>query len=112
MSELNYEDQKRIVRDNLCAQCGGELTIHTDPNNGGALEIWCPHNPDHHGYIERQTYTQAYRQGDAVLSIIGDKIEKNKLLPGGYSVNAALAIIKTRFPRADMDEPSAALFLI
>ncbi|MBA7548414.1 hypothetical protein ES705_40871 [subsurface metagenome] len=33
------------------------------------------------------------------------------ILPGGQPVGIALTMIQTRFPRADMDEPSAALFL-
>ncbi|GAI67931.1 unnamed protein product [marine sediment metagenome] len=33
------------------------------------------------------------------------------ILPGGQPVGVALSMIQVRFPRADMDEPSAALFL-
>jgi len=110
MTDLQYEDMKKLVKDNICAQCGGELTIRTNPETGN-LEVWCPHNPDHHGYIERETYTQAMRRGEGVPLVIKDKIEK-KMLPGGYEVGTALALIKVRFPRADLDDPSAALFLM
>ena len=51
---MEYEDMKKLVKDNICAQCGGELTIRTNPETGN-LEVWCPHNPDHHGYAERET---------------------------------------------------------
>ncbi|GAI47720.1 unnamed protein product, partial [marine sediment metagenome] len=109
--DLEYEEMKKIVQDNVCGQCGGELTIRTTAETG-KLEVWCPHNPDHRGYVERETYTQSLRRGEAILPVIQDKIEKKMLLPGGYEVGTALALIKTRFPRADMDDPSAALFVM
>jgi len=109
--DTNYEDMKKLVATQVCAQCGGEMTIRTNPEKGGELEIWCPHNPDHHGFIERETYTQAFRRGAEVHPAIRDNIERKMILPGGQPVGVALSMIQTRFPRADMDEPSAALFL-
>lgn len=106
---MEYEEMKHIVATQVCAQCGGELTIRTNPETG-ALETWCPHNPDHHGYTERETYTQAMRRGEEVHPVIKAHIEK-KMMPGGYEVGTALALIKVRFPRADLDDPSAGLFL-
>ncbi len=106
---MEYEDMKNIVATQVCAQCGGELTIHTNPE--GKLEVWCPYHPDHHGYVERETYTQALRRGAEIHPAIRDKIERKMILPGGQPVGVALAMIQTRFPKADMDEPSAALFL-
>jgi len=105
----DYEEMKQIVATLVCAQCGGELTIHTNPE--GKLEVWCPYHPDHHGYVERETYTQEFRRGAEIHPAIRDKIERKMILPGGQPVGVALAMIQTRFPRADMDEPSAALFL-
>lgn len=109
-TDLQYEEMKQIVATQVCAQCGGELTIRTNPETG-TLEIWCPHNPDHHGYVERLTYTQAFRRGEIVHPAIQSAIERKMILPGGQPVGVALSMIQTRFPRADMDEPSAALFL-
>lgn len=106
---MEYDDMKQIVASQVCAQCGGELTIHINPE--GKLEMWCPYHPDHHGYVERETYTQVLRRGGEVHSAIRDNIERKMILPGGQPVGVALAMIQTRFPRADMDEPSAALFL-
>lgn len=108
--DINYEDMRKLVAHNLCALCGGELTIRTNPETAN-LEVWCPHNPDHHGYVERETYTQAFRRGQGTSVVIKDKIEK-KMLPGGYPLGTALALIRIRFPRAEMDDPSAALFLM
>jgi len=110
VSQEQYEEMKKIVATQVCAQCGGELTIRTNPE-AGALEVWCPHNPDHHGYVERLTYTQAFRRGEEVHPAIQSAIERKMILPGGQPVGVALSMIQTRFPRADMDEPSAALFL-
>ena len=107
---MEYEEMKQIVATQVCAQCGGELTIHSNVDTG-KLEVWCPYHPDHHGYVERETYTQALRRGEEVHPAIRDKIERKMILPGGQPVEVALSMIQTRFPRADMDEPSAALFL-
>ncbi len=110
VDQNQYEEMKHIVRTNLCAECGGELAIKTNPELG-TLEIGCPRSRDHHGYVEKETWTQAYRRGQGAPLVIKDKIDK-KMLPGGYEVGTAMALIKTRFPRADLDDPSAALFLM
>ena len=100
---------KQIAKRNACAECDGELTIHTNQDLG-TLEVGCL-NREHHGFIERTTYTQELRRGAEVHPAIRDKIEKRMILPGGQPVGVALSMIQTRFPKADMDEPSAALFL-
>jgi len=110
VKQEQWEEMKNIVATQVCAQCGGELTIRSNPETGN-LEVWCPLNPDHHGYVERLTYTQALRRGAEIHPAIRDKIERKMILPGGQPVEVALSMIQTRFPRADMDEPSAALFL-
>ena len=107
---MEYEDMKQLVATQVCAQCGGELTIHSNVD-AGELEVWCPYHPDHHGYVERTTYTLEFRRGEDIHPAIRDKIERKMILPGGQPVEVALSMIQTRFPRADMDEPSAALFL-
>jgi len=110
VTQEQWEEMKNIVATQVCAQCGGELTIRSNPETR-ALEVWCPHNPGHHGYVERLTYTQAFRRGEEVHPAIQSAIERKMILPGGQPVGVALSMIQTRFPRADMDEPSAALFL-
>jgi len=109
-TEEEYQEMKQIVKENVCAECGKDLTIRQNPERN-ALEIWCPGNPDHHGYVERTSYTQEYRRGAEIHPAIRDNIERKMILPGGQPVEVALSMIQTRFPRADMDEPSAALFL-
>jgi hypothetical protein len=46
-----------------------------------------------------------------VHPVIRDKIERKALLPGGHDLGTALAMVKVRFPRAELDDPSAALFI-
>lgn len=109
VTQEQWEEMKKIVRENVCPDCGAELQIHTNPEKG-TLAVGCL-NRDHHGYIERTTYTQEFRRGTEIHPAIRDNIERKMILPGGQPVEVALSMIQTRFPKADMDEPSAALFL-
>ncbi|MBA7610217.1 hypothetical protein ES703_17423 [subsurface metagenome] len=109
VTQEQWQEMKKIASENVCGICGAELQIHTNPERG-TIEVGCL-NREHHGYIERTTYTQEFRRGEEIHPAIRDKIEKRMILPGGQPVGVALAMIQTRFPRADMDEPSAALFL-
>jgi len=109
VTQEQWEEMKKIASENVCGICGAELQIHTNPEKG-TLEVGCL-NRGHHGYIERMTYTQAFRRGAEIHPAIRDKIEHKMILPGGQPIGVALSMIQTRFPRADMDEPSAALFL-
>jgi len=109
VTQEQWDEMRDIAKRNLCAECGAELQIHTNPEKG-TLEIGCL-NREHHGFIERTTYTQEFRRGAELHPAIRDNIERRMILPGGQSIGAALAMIQTRFPRADMDQPSAALFL-
>jgi len=109
VTQEQWDEMKDIAKNNVCGICGGELQIHTNPEKG-TLEVGCL-NREHHGFIERTTYTQEFRRGEEIHPAIRDKIERKMILPGGQPVGVALAMIQTRFPKADMDEPSAALFL-
>jgi len=109
LTEQQWQEMREIAANNVCGICGAELQIHTNPEKA-TLEVGCL-NREHHGYIERTTYTQEFRRGAEIHPAIRDNIERRMILPGGQPVGVALSMIKTRFPRADMDEPSAALFL-
>ncbi|GAI97249.1 unnamed protein product, partial [marine sediment metagenome] len=109
ITQEQWDEWKQLMRDNCCAECGCDLTIKTIPEHA-TLYFGC-HNTEHHGFIERTTYTQELRRGAEIHPAIRDKVERKMILPGGQPVGVALAMIQTRFPRADMDEPSAALFL-
>ncbi|GAI64878.1 unnamed protein product [marine sediment metagenome] len=109
LTEQQWQEMREIAANNVCGVCGAELQIHTNPEKG-TIEVGCL-NREHHGYIERTTYTQEFRRGTEIHPAIRDNIERRMILPGGQPVGVALSMIQTRFPRADMDEPSAALFL-
>jgi len=109
LTEQQWQEMREIAANNVCGICGAELQIHTNPEKA-TIEVGCL-NREHHGFIERTTYTQEFRRGAEIHPAIRDKIERRMILPGGQPVGVALAMIQTRFPRADMDEPSAALFL-
>jgi len=109
VTQEQWDEMREITKNNVCGICGAELQIHTNPEKG-TLEIGCL-NREHHGFIERTTYTQEFRRGTELHPAIRDNIERKMVLPGGQPVEVALSMIQTRFPRADMDEPSAALFL-
>ncbi|MBU0847651.1 recombinase RecT [Patescibacteria group bacterium] len=108
-TQQDWEEMKKIAQENVCGICGAELQVHTNPEKG-TIEVGCL-NREHHGYIERTTYTQDFRRGADIHPAIRDNIERKMILPGGQPIEVALSMIQTRFPRADMDEPSAALFL-
>jgi len=109
LTNEQWQEMRDIERNYVCAECGGELTIHTIPEEN-ALEVGCL-NREHKGYMKRESYTELFRRGEPVHPAIQSAIEK-KMLPGGYSIGVALSLVKTRFPRADMDDPSAALFIM
>jgi len=109
ITQEKSDEMKKITQENVCGVCGAELQIHTNPEKA-TIEVGCL-NREHHGFIERTTYTQEFRRGGEVHPAIRDNIERKMILPGGQPVGVALSMIQTRFPRADMDEPSAALFL-
>lgn len=110
MTQEKWDEMTQIVRRNVCSECGAELTIYTVPEKK-SLRAGCVVNKEHQGFIERTTYTQEFRRGADIHPSIRDKIERKMILPGGQPIEVALSMIQTRFPRADMDEPSAALFL-
>jgi hypothetical protein len=100
---------KQLVASQVCAQCGGELTIRTNPETSN-LEIWCPHHPDHHGYVERETYTQAMRRGEDIHPSIRAAIER-KMMPRD-ELGRAMNLLALRYPSAIVDPPTAALFIL
>lgn len=107
-----YEELRKITGSQVCAVCGGYVSIHTTED--GYLEVWCPRNGElpaeeqHGGFAEQETYTQSLRRGAIVHPSIQRNIERKMLInrPG------ALNLIKHRYPAVDWDNPSAGLFLL
>jgi len=108
MTQEQWDEMKKIVQENICAVCEGELTIHTNPENG-TLEVGCLYR-DHHGYIERETYTQAFRRGAEIHPAIRDAIER-KMVPKD-DLGRAMNLLALRYPRAIENPESAALFIM
>jgi hypothetical protein len=110
MVDLDYEEMKSIVAKNICAVCQAELAIHSNIDTG-KLDVWCPHNPEHHGYVERASYTALMRRGEAVLHPgIQAAIEK-KMMPKD-DLGRAMNLLALRYPRAIENPESAALFIM
>ncbi|GAJ21565.1 unnamed protein product, partial [marine sediment metagenome] len=78
MTEQQWQEMRQIAANNVCAICGAELQIHTNPEKA-TIEAGCL-NREHHGYIERTTYTQELRRGAEVYPAIRDAIER-KMVP-------------------------------
>ncbi len=106
-SQERWDEMKRIVRDYLCSECGEELTIHTNPAEK-KLEAGCLQ--DHHGFIERTTYTQDFRRGEAVVPVIQTAILR-RMMPR-EELGRAMNLLAVRYPRAIVDHATAALFIL
>ncbi len=110
VTQAEYEEMKRIVANNLCAECGAEIQIRTNQESGN-LELGCPIDRSHHGYTETETYTQAMRRGAMVPVYIEDRIKK-RMLPEKADLDRMTALVATRFSAANLDHPSAAVFIL
>ena len=107
VTQEQYEEMKKIARDFVCSECGGELQVHTVPERE-VIRVGCL-NLDHHGYVERLTYTQAYRRGEEVHPAIKEAIEKKSLERMG--LERAMNLLALRYPDAIRDPPTASLFI-
>ncbi|GAI40629.1 unnamed protein product, partial [marine sediment metagenome] len=108
VTQAQWEEMKKIVRENVCPDCGAELQIHTNPEKG-TIEVGCL-NREHHGFIERTTYTQEFRRGETVHPAIQRAIER-KMVPKD-ELGRAMNLLALRYPTAIVDPPTAALFIM
>ncbi|MBA7468799.1 hypothetical protein ES707_04053 [subsurface metagenome] len=106
-NQAAFDEMRQIARDNVCAECGAELQIHTDPEKK-TLVVGCL-NREHHGWVERVSYTQALRRGEEIHPAIRDNIEK-KMLPR-EDLTRAMNLLALRYPKAVENPESAALFI-
>ena len=107
VTQEQWDEMKKITQDYVCAQCGAELQIHTNPEKA-TIEVGCL-NREHHGWVERETYTQALRRGEEVHPAIRAAIER-KMLPRD-ELGRAMNLLALRYP-AIVDPPTAALFIL
>lgn len=99
---------EKITHENVCAECGAELQVHTVPENK-TIRVGCL-NREHHGWVELETYTQAMRRGMIVHPSIQAAIER-KMLPKD-ELGRAMNLLALRYPDAIQDAPTAALFIM
>ena len=108
ITQEKWEEMRQIARRFVCAECGGELTVHTVAEKR-TITVGCL-NPDHHGWIERETWTQAFRRGEPVHPSIQAAIER-KMIPKD-DLGRAMNLLALRYPDAIKDPPTAALFIM
>ena len=108
VTQERWDEMREIAANNVCGICGADLQIHTNPEKA-TIEIGCL-NREHHGYVERETYTQAFRRGELVHPAIQAAIEK-KMVPKD-DLGRAMNLLALRYPRAIENPESAALFIM
>lgn len=101
------EEMKAFARDNICAECQGELQVHTVPESA-TIRVGCL-NRDHHGWLQRETMTQALRRGELVPPGVEAAVGKH-MMPR-EDLDRAMNLLAVRYPRAIVDTPTAALFV-
>ena len=108
-----YEELVQVQKNNVCAECSGELTIHTVPERK-VLEVGCVQNKEHKGFQTRESITQMVRRGATAPGEIVEALKK-RMLPQDVTpeaFNRSLALVRTKFPDIAQDLPTATLFLL
>ncbi|MBA7597911.1 hypothetical protein ES703_04919 [subsurface metagenome] len=108
VTQEKWDEMKKVAQENVCAICSAELQVHTNAEKG-TIEVGCL-NREHHGYIERTTYTQEFRRGELVHPAIVSAIER-KMVPKD-DLGRAMNLLALRYPSAIVDPPTAALFIL
>lgn len=111
MFEIDYELGKEFTKSHVCAECGGALELPWGGSYGiEGYILRCGQNAAHGGMVKKQTLTALHRQGIVLHPSIASNIEK-RMLAGGHRTRTALAAVQAKYPSANLDDPSAALFL-
>lgn len=108
ITDEKWEEMKKIARNNVCAVCGAELQVHTIPEDG-TIRVGCL-NREHHGWVERETWTQSLRRGEVVHPSIQAAIER-KMMPKD-DLGRAMNLLALRYPDSIKDPATAALFIM
>lgn len=107
-TEQWWDQARDIIKRNVCAECGSDLQIYTVPETA-TLRVGCL-NREHHGWIERETYTQSFRRGLIVHPSIQTAIER-RMMPKD-DLGRAMNLLALRYPKAIVDQATAALFIM
>ncbi|MBA7698660.1 hypothetical protein ES703_107340 [subsurface metagenome] len=108
VTQEQWDEMKKIIQENVCGMCGAEMQIHTNPEKA-TIEVGCL-NQEHHGYMERETYTQSLRRGELVHPAIQSAIER-KMVPKD-DLGRAMNLLALRYPNSIKDPATAALFIM
>jgi len=108
LTEDKYQEMAKIAVENVCAECGAELQVHTVPESG-AVRVGCL-DRSHCGWIEKETYTEIYRRGGELHPTVKAAVESH-LMPK-EDLNRAMNLLALRYPAAIRDPATAALFIV
>jgi len=109
--EMTLEDNiewANLVRDQVCAVCGGDLVIE-GVRETDSMRIVCKASAEHAGFRQRDTPKTELRRGQEVAEDVREKIESKMLAK--TELRRALNILGLRFPDAIRDVAGAALFI-
>ena len=114
ITQAQWDEMRQIARDYVCSECGSDLTIHTNPEKA-TIEVGCVgfldgKRVEHHGWVERETWTQSFRRGEPVHPSIQTAIER-RMMPKD-DLGRAMNLLALRYPDAIVDAPTAALFIM
>ncbi len=101
MIEISYQEGQKLVKECVCADCGGELSVAA----GGAFGIdgyvlRCGTDPDHQSIKSRESLTQAHRRGAALPVVVAQEIDKRGALAVGEPGRLA-PILTARFSQLE-----------
>ena len=109
--EMTLEDSIEwscLVRDQVCADCGGDLVIE-GVRETDSMRVVCKANSEHTGFRQRDTSKTDMRRGKEVSIDVREKIEGKMMVKA--ELQRALNLLAMRFPLAIRDVPGAALFI-
>lgn len=108
VTQETYAEWTALMVDQVCAECGSDLTIRTIPERE-ALALSCARNREHVGYRRKTVATEEYRQGMPVHPAVQQTIESKMIEQQDF--NRAINILSLRFPKAIQDPAGASLFI-
>lgn len=107
VTQATFDEWENLKRNQVCAECGNDLTIYTLPAEK-ALAFGCRAHPDA-GFRQRTSYTEDYRRGAALPVTIKNAIERKSMDTTEF--RRAVQLLAVRFPATVKDAATAALFI-
>lgn len=107
MTQEIWDEWSALIREQECAECGGQLTIRTVPERA-TLVLGCVEQ-GHTGFRQRTSFTEEYRRGAEIHPAIRGNIETKMMTSTEF--NRAMDRLALRFPDAIKDAAGASLFI-